>query len=758
MPSFDFPLLVWWGLPLAAVPLVIHLINLLRHRRVPFAAIEFLLASQKKYRTRVLLRQLVLLALRTAAVVGMIAALAQPRWRSTLGALFGGGPALHVVLLDDSGSMRERGSEADAAATAFDRGREAVTGIATAAAVTPQPSEVAVGRFSVLARGAAAAVPPFDLPRQAAAADTASRLAADLARRPASSEAIGPAAALEAVLPGLVAEDERERIVWLVSDFRAADWSPTGPAAAATRRLAEAGVALRFIDCGETGPTGPAGNLTIERLEVVGGVPAAGVLVPLRVTVRNDGPGAAREVAVALREDGASRPGARIAEIPAGGSASASFEVRFAGSGSHIVAAELRPDTLDIDDARTAVVDVVERAAVLVIDGETGGDGRGGDAFYVATALAPGAGATTGVQPRIEPARALASLDLAAFDSVWILDPPRLDEPEVAALEAYVAGGGGAVFFAGPRTQAETVNRVLHRGGEGLFPLPLAGPVDLPGKPASDPVPDIVVEDHPVVAVLAGRRNPLLDAVRIDRVMAAAAPRPGEVEAPGVRRLLSLRTGAALAVERPFGEGTVVAVLSTAAPVWNNWARGNPSWVVVLLELESHLARGRRRGEEWEVGAPVILPLDDAPAGTEVDVVAPPDGRLVRQAARPASGGRGELFLASTEAAGAYLAGWTGLDGAPRQRAFAVNVDPAEGRLERIGRERLAAALPGVAFTFEAASSFDPAGADDAGGSIVLPLLIALAAILLLEQLLAALAGYHPPRRGRPRPSSPVHS
>ena len=57
MPTFDFLPLVWWGLPLVAVPLVIHLINLLRHRRVEWAAMEFLLASRKKYRTRVLLRQ-----------------------------------------------------------------------------------------------------------------------------------------------------------------------------------------------------------------------------------------------------------------------------------------------------------------------------------------------------------------------------------------------------------------------------------------------------------------------------------------------------------------------------------------------------------------------------------------------------------------------------------------------------------------------------------------------------------------------------
>ena len=60
MPAFDFAPLAWWGLPLVAAPVLIHLINLLRHRRVRWAAMELLLASQKKYKTRILLKQLLL--------------------------------------------------------------------------------------------------------------------------------------------------------------------------------------------------------------------------------------------------------------------------------------------------------------------------------------------------------------------------------------------------------------------------------------------------------------------------------------------------------------------------------------------------------------------------------------------------------------------------------------------------------------------------------------------------------------------------
>src|SRR5436190_70504 len=62
-----------WGFLLALAPLLIHLINMMRHRRVHWAAMEFLLASYKKHRTWIWLKQLLLLLARIAAVVPVVA-------------------------------------------------------------------------------------------------------------------------------------------------------------------------------------------------------------------------------------------------------------------------------------------------------------------------------------------------------------------------------------------------------------------------------------------------------------------------------------------------------------------------------------------------------------------------------------------------------------------------------------------------------------------------------------------------------------
>ena len=55
--SFLFPTLLTIGLPLIAVPILIHLINLRRQQRIRWAAMQFLLESQRRNRRWTLCRQ-----------------------------------------------------------------------------------------------------------------------------------------------------------------------------------------------------------------------------------------------------------------------------------------------------------------------------------------------------------------------------------------------------------------------------------------------------------------------------------------------------------------------------------------------------------------------------------------------------------------------------------------------------------------------------------------------------------------------------
>src|SRR5947209_6438329 len=106
------------GAALVSAPIIIHLINRMRFRRVKWAAMEFLLKSQKRNRRRLIIEQLILLMLRCLLVI--LAALLVLRF---IGFSFGGfskQSAMHVILLDDSLSMRDHWQEGGDARTAFD--------------------------------------------------------------------------------------------------------------------------------------------------------------------------------------------------------------------------------------------------------------------------------------------------------------------------------------------------------------------------------------------------------------------------------------------------------------------------------------------------------------------------------------------------------------------------------------------------------------------------------------------------------------
>src|SRR5580693_63809 len=96
-----------WGLALASIPLLIHLLFRRQYRRIDWAPMHYLKLSIQRNRRRIRLEQILLLLLRTALVLLLFFAVARPvmhaeglsRW---LGA---SGRTNRIVLLDDSLSM-----------------------------------------------------------------------------------------------------------------------------------------------------------------------------------------------------------------------------------------------------------------------------------------------------------------------------------------------------------------------------------------------------------------------------------------------------------------------------------------------------------------------------------------------------------------------------------------------------------------------------------------------------------------------------
>lgn len=97
-----------WGLLLASIPILIHLINQRRHRTVEWGAMMFLLSAKKMSRGMALIKQILIMAARMLIIVGLITAIGRPLVTGWLGSLMGGKPETVIVILDRSSSMKQQ--------------------------------------------------------------------------------------------------------------------------------------------------------------------------------------------------------------------------------------------------------------------------------------------------------------------------------------------------------------------------------------------------------------------------------------------------------------------------------------------------------------------------------------------------------------------------------------------------------------------------------------------------------------------------
>ncbi|TWT77275.1 hypothetical protein Pla123a_19320 [Posidoniimonas polymericola] len=105
--SFLQPWLLW-TLPIAGLPILIHLINQRRYRTVEWGAMQFLLSANRMSRGYARIRQWLIMAMRVLAIAGLIMAISRPLSSGWLGLTAGGRADTTVVLLDRSPSMQRR--------------------------------------------------------------------------------------------------------------------------------------------------------------------------------------------------------------------------------------------------------------------------------------------------------------------------------------------------------------------------------------------------------------------------------------------------------------------------------------------------------------------------------------------------------------------------------------------------------------------------------------------------------------------------
>lgn len=565
MITFLTPLFLAGALA-AAVPIVLHLLKREPETRVQFSAVHLLKHAPVEHASRRRLRELLLLALRVAALLLLAFAFARPFFASGIT----GTGATTVVALDVSASLSAPGQ--------FERARQLARQAIDAAATGDL---VAVVTFADAAQIAS----------QPSGDRGAARAAIDAAR--AGAGATSYRAALSAardVLRG------RAGTIVVVTDLQETGWD------AGDRAPLPESARIQIADVGAPPP-----NLAVTATRVSG--------ERLAATVRNAGPEPADvRVRLDVHDDAdAGRPARTAGEttVPVGGgqSASVSFPVP-AGRWASITVVD--PAGASADNSRYIVLDSAARAQVLIVT--TAGD-LSREAFYLQQALV-----AAGADGRAYDAQGVAASELASWDQarldrhagIVLLSTRGLEHHGRQILTTYMKDGGGLFIATSPEVDGDVIEEVLAGPRVGLVAAEGQSPRDRVVRTwgAAD-------VRHPVVRAF-GSESGALGLVQFHRISAA---RP-----QGCQVLARFTTGEAALMDCASEKGHALVLASDLDNRGNDLPL-HATFVPFVHESMRYLAGGQRRTSEYFVadvpaGVPAVPGVASIGSGPTAQLVA----------------------------------------------------------------------------------------------------------------------------------------
>ena len=717
MMSFLSPLLAWGAL-LGVIPLIIHLLNRRRFRRVDWAPMRYLKLTVQRNRRRIQVEQLLLLLLRIAAMVLLFFYLARPVVNPTglENWIGGGGRSSQVVLVDDSLSMGFGSAEAPA----FRQAKETAASLVASAR--------AQDRYTILAASApkAPVIHEVEGSRREDLAGTVSSIP------PTAVHAAWPLV-LEGVDEVLKSCTYPTRQVTILTDLRRSGWD--GGVSPVARRWSEEGVRLRVVDVGSD----DSANVALQALEPLDRTILAGAESRWEAVIRNDSPRVLEGIKAIFRVD--DRPTeVKLPEIAPRAVARVPLTVQFPGAGPHDLSLQLPEDALPGDNRRWAAVPVKDSLLVRLVDGDPSAEPFGSEVDYLAAPLSIGIGAAEAWRVEV------------ALENDFL--NPRLDTPDVLVLANVAAptpeqadrllklvkGGMGLMIYTGSKVDAGVYNDLLYRGNDKVLPARLKGLVD--GN-----IQGVIVEPvrpSPIEKLLE-LKTTALERVAARQIMGVDEPADEGGQVRVLARWNDPNRSPAV-IERVVGEGRVLLWTTTADRAGNDWPI-EPSFVLAVREAVRGVARPTRLANNVTAGDPMravvrssqqianarVTPPDggEPRALTPVPLVEPPDDR----------GPAVSIDVADTRRAGLYRMTWEEGPLGSQQDTFAANPDARESDLGRISEGDLKTMLKPMEVEVASANGKGSDLFSPTGREIWHELAWGLFGLLLLESILATWVG-----------------
>jgi hypothetical protein len=681
------------GLPLAAIPVLIHFFSRRQRNPIPWGAMEFLMASATPRRRFLRLRDLLLLLLRIAIVLAIIGALAQPMLSSSW--MGSAGPRDVILILDNSMSTaRQIGG-----GTVFDRELD------EAAKIMQQLKGTDMLRILL-----ASPAPEWlaDTP-VAGGSGGLHELAARLRQLKPNDGAAGMLECVQAALQAQPAGRNVSRFITVVTDGQAHGWRAETPGVwASIQALAKKAplpVVTRVVV--PEGASGPAANLAVEKVTAARAVAGVGQPVTLTASVKNTGTRASEATSLAWSTREESLGISTVPALQPGVGTTVSLSQPFLTPGLFDVACRLgSPDDLAPDNSARFLLEVTQAVPILLVEGEPQADPMQSDTRYFLAALGYDEEAKESTpsasifRPKLINYERLRAEELSTFQCIVLADVPRLPADLAQKLARYVNSGGGLWIALGEQTDVAAFNQAFYEQSAGLSALPLRQPVgDADDREKSiSLVPPAA--DHPATALLADTHRLDIDKVRIYRRHQFDADTGSSVTV-----LLRAEGGAPVAVERDLGRGRVIVMAIPLGLAWSNLPLCH-SYVVMAREWLWYLTepglvkRNLQAGEVLQVTEPIETSNGSAslemPGGRLAQLFGQEeDGRMVFRYAKTRFPGEYELTLSDAAK-----------DSHPEK--FLVGRDPEESNLTPLSTEQIKALSDAGGLEFGGDPLFQP--------------------------------------------------
>ncbi|MGB2957614.1 MAG: BatA domain-containing protein [Bacteroidota bacterium] len=564
------------GLAAAAIPVLIHLLNLRRLRTVEFSSLRFLKELQKTSLRRLKIQQLLLLLLRTLLVILLVLAFSRPALRGSLAGVMGSrASSTIVILLDDSPSMGMRNT----GGALFSQARDAIHDIL----------ESADGDDTVFL------IPLSSLREKGFSGEAASSVPAalnSLSTMETSQISVPLKEGLPHIREILGRSTHPNNELYIVSDAQRTQ-IPLADTPVDSAQGLDPNVRCFLM----TVPPSTGSNLGAGPVEVRTQILAKDRPVSLEATVRNPGEITVQNSIVSVYLDG-SRVAQQSVTIPPRSTASVPFTLFPKRRGILEAHLELEDDVLEIDNSFYFTITVPRLIRILLV-GTTGPATR-----FAELALTLGGDTTAaglfGVDR--EAVDRLPFLDLSGYDVLVLCGVPEFTPTVGDRFGQFVRNGGGLMIFPGPESNLSNYNRSLFRA----LAIPPARQVQGQAGAPRDPTTESFLSfsridmDHPVFDEMFKETSPqekTSPSVESPRIRTAFSPAPG---AAG-HAIIGLSDGSSFLTEFKTGNGKVLVFAVDAGLEWSDFPLKG-LFAPLLHRSMLYLASTHAKADRFETG------------------------------------------------------------------------------------------------------------------------------------------------------------